>query len=777
MLSRLVRIINVSIAVLVVLIAIAMYWYAVRPLPKTSGEIAAPIRADAVISRDALGIPHIEASSWQDAVFLQGYATAQDRLWQMDTLRRLGAGELAEVFGSPALKTDERSRRMRMGAIAETYVARLRPQDRALFVEYARGVNYFIDTHRGDYSLEFSLPGHAYDPRPWTLTDSMLVGLVMTRDLTDSSEFEHDKGILLQIADPVKVRTLFPAVQGQYVSPGSNAWAVSGAHTADGKPMAANDPHLRYSVPGTWHLVHLKAPGLDVSGVALPGLPCVISGHNQQIAWGVTNLQADVIDLYVERIDERSGQYLFQGKTQQAQLDRQFIGVRGNKPVEVDTWVTRHGPVVIHENGNSYSMRWSAADGFSFPFMDVDRAQDWQSFRTALSEFWAPAQNFVYADRAGNIGYQAAGRVPVRRGFEGDAPLDGTSGNFEWDGYIPFEQMPSIYNPASGIVATANQNPFPAGYAYGVGGNFADKYRVDQIRALLNRKQKLTVDDMLAVQKDVYSAYDYFLAQQIVAAAARRGTKDALVRDAIPVLRRWNGQMEKDEAAPMMMELLNNQMGTTVVVSLLQPAINKAVQAKLRSEPQNAQNKTGKPGRSAVGAGGVAISGPPVPDILPRPQVLEQLLRSRPTGWVAKDDWDGWLLENFSSCLQAGRRLQGTPVSKWRWGHMLQWRLEQPIGKNLPLVDRFFDIGPVDMSGSGTTVKQTTGTLGPSERMVVDVGDLDKSVQNVVMGESGFVASGHYKDQWPAYYTGRSFPMEFDRVDAKEVLRVKPGPR
>lgn len=389
MLSRAIRIINVSIAVLAVLIAAAVYWYAVRPLPKTSGEITAPITQPASVKRDARGVPHIEASSWQDAIFLQGYVTAQDRLWQMDVLRRFGAGELAEVFGAAAIGADERSRKMRMRAIAETDVGRMKPEERAVMVEYARGVNHFIDTHRGDYSLEFSLPGHAYDPQSWTLADSMLVGLVLFRDLTDKSKFTFEKGQLLAGgADPTKVKVLFPATQGQYVSPGSNAWAVSGAHTEDGKPMAANDPHLAYGIPGTWHLVHMKAPGLDVSGAALPGLPGVITGHNEQIAWGETNLQTDVLDLYAEQMDERTGRYSFQGKLEQAQLDRQMIGVKGSKPVQVDTWVTRHGPVIIQENGKSYSMRWTGAEGLTFPFFTIDRARNWEQFRAALSTFW-----------------------------------------------------------------------------------------------------------------------------------------------------------------------------------------------------------------------------------------------------------------------------------------------------------------------------------------------------------------------------------------------------
>ena len=737
MLSRLVRLINVSIATVVLLIAAAIYWYAMRPLPKTSGEISAPVSADAYVKRDARGIPHVEAASWQDALFLQGYVTAQDRLWQMDVLRRFASGELAEVFGPAALHEDERARRMRMRAIAQTDLERLSAADRGPFIEYARGVNCFIDTHRGDYSLEFALPGHAYDPRPWTVVDSILVGLVMYRDLTDSATSDLERGELLATtSDPVKAKLLFPAVQGGDLSPGSNAWAISGAHTADGKPMVANDPHLAYGIPGTWHLVHLKAPGLDVSGAALPGVPGVITGHNAQIAWGVTNLQSDVLDIYMEQIDNRTGQYLYQGHLEQAQLDSQLINVRGSKPIRLDTWVTRHGPVIAALKNRGYSVRWSAAEGFSFPFWTIDHAQNWSDFRSALSTFWGPAQNFVYGDRAGNIGYQAAGRVPIRRGFDGNVPLDGASGSYEWAGYIPFAQMPTVYNPPSGLVATANQNPFPPDFPFEVGGSYADPYRVRQIRALLSKKNKLEVADLLAVQKDVYSSYDHFLAHQLTGAAT--ANRDQSLKAGLDLLRNWNGQMDKDQAAPVITQLLSAELAKSLLRTIV----------------------TGKT--------------PAVPQTFPRPFVIETLLRTRPTNWVPRDDWNKWLLSNLNSAMEQGRRRQGSPPSKWHWGRMLEWNFAHPVGKQLPLVNGFFDIGPVPMSGSGTTVKQTTASLGPSERMVVDLGDLDKSVQNLPTGESGFVASAHYKDQWPSYYVGNSFPMEFRKVDAKEILHVKP---
>ena len=743
MLTRAVRAANVIVGLLVVFIAVAVYWFAFRPLPKTSGNISAPIGSAAVIRRDARGVPHIEAGSWQDAMFLQGYVTAQDRLWQMDGLRRFGAGELAEVFGPGVLATDQRSRSMRMRSIAETDVGRLRPEDRASLVEYARGVNHFIETNRGRYSLEFSIPGRAYDPRPWTIVDSILVALVMFRDMTDTSRFEFNKGVLLGMADPVKVRTLFPASQGQYVPPGSNAWAVSGAHTVDGSPMVANDPHLAYRIPGTWYLAHLKAPGLNVSGATLPGLPGVVTGHNAQIAWGLTNLETDVMDLYREQMDERTGRYAFRGAVEQAQLDRQFIGVRGSKPVQFDTWVTRHGPIFLRENGKAYSLRWSATDGFDWPVYHLNRASNWAEFRAALGGFWGPAMNFVYGDRAGNIGFQTAGRVPIRGDGKSpvpsDAPLDGSSGTAEWTGWISFDQMPSIYNPSSGIVATANQNPYPPDFPYPVTGAYEDRYRIEQINALLRAKPKLYVDDMLAVQKDVYSAYDYFLAQQTIAAVKKCAPNDRELGAAVEVLRQWHGQMDKDQAAPFITQTLHGLMGRSLVHGLI-----------------TTRNTTR------------------IPDIEPHSQVIERLLRNRPGGFVAKDDWDSWIVEQLRQALKQGRSEQGSPVSKWRWGNKLQWNFVHPVANGVALLEHFFDVGPVEMSGSGTTVKQTSSTLGPSERMVVDLGNLDRSVQNLPVGESGFVASKHYKDQWPAYYAGKSFPMEFDRVDATDVLTIRP---
>jgi penicillin amidase len=278
--ERVLKYFNIAIIAVLAAGAAGVYWLAYRPLPQTSGSIRAPIGGEATIVRDTLGVPHITAASIDDALFLQGYATAQDRLWQMDGLRRLAAGRLSEVFGPATLESDRQARRLRMERIAEANAANLAPQDRAALVAYARGVNFFIESHRDNLPVEFALL--RYDPRPWTIKDSVLIGLHIYRELTTSWRSELQKSALLENGDREKVEFLFPKNAGGEVQPGSNAWVLGGKRTANGRPLLANDPHLEYSIPGLWHMVHLKAPGLNVVGVALPGAPLVILGHNDE---------------------------------------------------------------------------------------------------------------------------------------------------------------------------------------------------------------------------------------------------------------------------------------------------------------------------------------------------------------------------------------------------------------------------------------------------------------------------------------------------------------
>ena len=376
MLRRVVRFVNIVIAILLVATAGAAYWFVWRPLPRRSGTLEAPVSAMVSVVYDRLGTPHIHAGSLDDALFAQGYVTAQDRLFQMDGLRRLSGGDLAEILGAAGLENDREARRFRFRRIAEEAYTTLPPADRAAFAAYARGVNFYIATHIHNLPLEFTLL--QYQPRPWSAVDSLLICFHMFRNLTSTWRDEISKREMLAGGDAGKVNYLFAVRSGTEPQPGSNAWALSGRHTASGKPLLSNDMHLEYSLPGIWFMTHLEAPGLDVSGVALPGTPGIVVGHNQRIAWGITNLQFDVQDLYIEKLDPRTGRYLYRGQWEVAREEREIIRVKGQNPTELSVWVTRHGPLFLSEGNDRMALRWTAlqAGSIQFPILDIDRARN-----------------------------------------------------------------------------------------------------------------------------------------------------------------------------------------------------------------------------------------------------------------------------------------------------------------------------------------------------------------------------------------------------------------
>jgi len=740
--ARVVKAINIAILTALAALIAGVYWFVWRPLPQRSGIVEAAVSAPVHVAFDALGVPHIHAASLEDALFVQGYVTAQDRLWQMDGLRRYSGGNLAEVLGPDAIESDRESRRLRLRRIAEDAYTRLPDGDRAAIAAYALGVNQFIDEHRNNLPIEFTLLG--YQPKPWSAVDSLLIGLYMFRDLTTTWRDEVIKRTMRSNGDPQKVDFLFSERAGNEPAPGSNAWVLAGSRTASGKPLLSNDPHLEYSMPGIWYMAHLEAPGLDVSGVTVPGLPGVTVGHNERIAWGVTNLQFDVQDLYVEKFDDRTGRYLYQGQIEQARAEREIIQVKGGKPVELAAWVTRHGQIFVADDKDRLALRWTAAQPgvLQYPVLDINRAQNWQQFTAALARWGGPGQNFVYADTDGNIGYHAAGMLPKRRGYAGDLPVDGSSGDFDWDGFIPFDQLPSAFNPPGGIIATANQNPFPPGYPYPVNGNYAPPYRVRQIRDLLSAGKNWRAEDMLAVQKDVYSAFSAFLAAQVVAVYDRRSERPPGLDGAVGLLRAWNGQMDKDLAAPFLIELVYHHVRSFVA-------------------------DAAAPGKGQLYDYKIATA------------LVEKLLRERPDGWFR--DYDAMLLRALTDAVEEGKRMQGANLSRWRYGAYLRIEIDHPVIhaalSRIPVIGRhldFFEIGPAPMSGSVTTIKQTTRVLSPSMRMTADLADWDRSLLNIQTGQSGQPLSSHYKDQWSAYYDARSYPMQYLTVKATSTLEFRP---
>lgn len=750
---RILRIVNVLIAIVCVIAAVVFYWVFYRPLPKTSGSLTTLVTQPVDVTRDDLGIPHIKAKTLDDALFVQGYVTAEDRMFQMDAMRRLAAGELSEVLGPATLDSDRESRRLHLRRTAELIYAALPAADKAAMEAYARGVNAYIESHHGAlggrYGFEFTVLG--YDPRPWSVVDSLLTGLNMYRALTHQWKQKIEKQQMLGTGEADKVNFLF-AGPAAAALPGSNAWAVSGAHTADGKPILSNDMHLEFSVPGVWHAVQIQVAGtgnsgagdMNVAGVALPGMPGVISGHNDRIAWGLTNLGFDVEDIYVEKMDLRNGRYVYAGKLEQARLEREIIFVRGRAPEELNLWITRHGPIFEQVNQTGLALRWTVFDPalFQYIFLDVDRARNWEEFQHAISRYGGPAQNFVYADVDGNIGYHAAGKLPIRH-YAGGVPVDGSTGQNEWDGFIPFEELPQRFNPPEGMIASANANPFPANYPYAVTGSFAPPDRMVQVLNLLRAGgTKLKPQDTLRIQKDVYSAFHLYIARRVVEAYDKRGAVSGPLNDAIALLRAWDGQMDKEHAAPFL---------ATLIFEYLRKSVAE---------------------RASAGSGAVY-------DAYISPAVIEKLLRDEPKDWFA--DYNGLLLQSFADAMNEAQRIQGTNPKGWKWGKSLYLDIKNPVASGLPVVGAWFgswfEVGPLPMSGGNTTVKQITTRLGPSERMNFSVGNWDNSLWNLTVGESGHRASWHYRDQFEAWYYGDSFPMPFSKITGGSTVRFIPGAR
>ena len=765
---RILLVVNLLIAAACIVAAVGFYWVFYRALPQTSGSVATLVTQPVDVSRDGLGIPHIKAHTLEDALFVQGYVTAEDRMFQMDVMRRLAAGDLSEVFGPATLEADHESRRLTLRRTAERIYAVLPDADRRAMAAYARGVNAYIESHESAYSgtlgrkygarFGFEFTALQYDPRPWSVVDTLLIGLNMHRALTHSWKIKIEKQQMLATGEPDKVNFLFagPAPKSSIPatvqpvtleignpSPGSNAWVISGAHSSDGKPLLSTDMHLEFSVPGIWHAIQLEVSGgngdagMNVAGVALPGVPGVIAGHNDHIAWGETNLGFDVEEIYAEKMDLRSGRYEFAGKLEQARAQRDIIPIKGRAAEESLFWVTRHGPVFEQTSNLALSLRWTALEPelFQFVFLDVDRARNWGEFQHALSRYGGPAQNFVYADVDGNIGYHVAGKLPIRH-FKGGIAVDGSSGQNEWSGYIPFEELPQSYNPPDGIIATANANPFPADYPYQVSGSFAPRDRTDQILNLLRASGgKLRPQDTLRIQKDVYSALHHYIARRVVEAYDKRGAVNGPLNDAANILRKWDGQMDKDEAAPL-------------IASLIFDHLRKSVAE-----------------RASAGSGAAY-------DAQISPAVVESLLRDQPADWFP--DYNALLLHAFADGMDEGQRMQGTNPLGWKWGKALYLEIKSPVGGSLPWIGSWFNVGPVPMSGGITTVKQITPRLGPSERMNISLGNWDNSLWNLTVGESGHRASWHYRDQFDAWYYGESFPMPFRNVDASSSVRFIP---
>ncbi len=733
-----------SIVVLLLLATLAgilawAYWLAHSALPQLDGAVVAPgLSARVRVVRDEQGVPTIEAASLEDLFFAQGYVTAQDRLWQMDVMRRAGAGELSEIIGEDTLKIDREQRILGLRVVAEAGEKTLSARDRSYFDAYARGVNAFMESHRGRLPIEFTFL--KYKPRPWTISDSLLVGAQMVEDLNHysyaraltrekvlakigpdltadlyvnsswrdrpptevrhgideepaaSSDDEDEDDDIDPVGPPTHITSAFPGADAPPASllesvaslaspgrlsmrqdlgpdlfrPGSNDWVVSGQHTTTGKPLLSNDMHLDHQMPNLWFAAHLKSGDFDVAGVTLPGVPFVVVGHNQRIGWGFTNVGPTVEDDYIEEFNAQ-GQYKTPSGWVEPQHRQEVIHVKDKPDVTLDVVTTRHGPIItdlIPGETRKIALRWTLYDGMGFALYDIDTARNWDGFRRAFSMFAAPGQNVMYADVDGNIGYQATGRVPVRASGDGSLPVNGSDDAHEWKGYIPFDEMPHVYDPPTGILATANGRIAPDGYKYSISTEWDAPWRTDRIYRVLESGKKFAPADMVALEMDVSSIYDRFCADKFVYALDHAPNLSERAKQAADILRDWDGRMSADSPAP------------TIETRARQELMRLLLEPKLGPAPDNSPNQPG-PNASTVKDNG-ALSWKSYRWSMSTVW-LENVLSKQPTRWLPAGYADYGAV--LTAAVENALKQKGVPsdLSQWRWGENYPVEINHPV--------------------------------------------------------------------------------------------------
>jgi penicillin G amidase len=708
------------------------------------------------------------------------------------------------VLGQAALAQDKLYRTYGFAQTAEAEVAAASGEAREQLEAYARGVNAYIESLDAK-SLPPEFQILQFHPRPWTPADSLLTVKLFFEFLSNTWQTdlmraafmnlpaEKREALLVETSPldvivvgrdnargkaglapqrganiPVDVSTLralgemMASVERTRERLGimemnreaSNNWVVSGKRTASGKPLLANDPHLLASAPSIWHMVHLSAPGLRVAGVTSPGLPGVVIGHNERIAWGFTNVGPDVADLYLEKFDPQNPRrYMTPAGWREATVRREEIRVRKSfTSAETETQVievtlTRHGPVVFEREGKRYALQWTALDpklSAAEGFFAINTARNWAEFQTALGRYTAPMQNMVYADVDGHIGYTAAGRVPLRKSGDGSMPVDGSTDAGEWTGYIPFEKLPRLFDPPSGIIVTANQRIVGADYPYFLTHEWAAPYRARRILELLEAKPRLTIEDFRAIQGDTYSMAAFTFAQQAAKTLQPFVKDDEKLRARLASFQSWDARIiPESSVAPLVAEMR---------LAFRNRILNAALGEELAKE-------------YAWGNAGTFI---------------DRLITEQPRQWLPKEftSYADLLLACYADAQAALSKRLGADEARWIWGRYAQVSFPHPLAR-VPILGQQFVIPPFPQSGAGANLTTVNVGRSVSMRFIADTGDWDKTQQGITLGQSGLPASPHWQDQlgdWRGV-TPRAFPFTPGAVEraTRETVVMTPA--
>jgi penicillin amidase len=784
---------------------VAALYYALfrRPLPQTEGTLRLQgLERDVEIIRDRWGVPHIYAENETDLFFAQGFVHAQDRLFQMDFWRRLASGRLAEVLGPPAVEVDRWMRIIGLRRVAEKEVSLLDDRARELMFAYASGVSAYIDG--GKLPLEFTLL--RYNPERWQIADTLAWGKYMDWSLSVNWEAELLTARLVDLLGPERAQellapypdgspvTLAPGIQygnlgsdalkragdaRPFTGPpteagqGSNNWVVDGTRTAGGAPLLASDMHLALTMPGIWYENHLSCPEFEVAGLIFPGMPGVIAGHNGRVAWSFTAGFTDTQDLYVERFNPQAPhQYEFEGAWHDAEAYHEQIVIKGGEVLVQKVMVTRHGPLIDGLSdavSEPLALCWTALDPSDMLGMlfDICAVQDCESLHQALRRWAGPVQNVVYADVEGNIGYTLAGRTPIRQlGHDGQTPVSGWSGEYEWQGYVPFEDWPHAINPPDGTFVTANGKPVGDDYPYYLGQSWLPGYRAARIRELLEGAERLTVADFCHMQFDQKSVLARRFGPHLRRLAPEVATDDLPVAG---LFDHWEGELSADSAAAAVYEVFVRRLLYNVFGDVLVGTAGWEQDLPDRFVGQGLHPVLTPTGY--YGVNGRAL--------------LLRLLDNEENGKNGENEGlslfeqhtrDELMTQSLREAVEYLRWQLGPQVDAWRWGDLHQLTFTHPLGQ-VPPLDKLFNRGPYPIGGDESTIWATAAfyhsldssrMVGPVCRFVVDLGDLRWSLSLNAPGQSGQPGSRHYDDRIRPWFEGDYHPILFRREDVVE---------
>jgi penicillin amidase len=794
------KILKVILTVLAVIIAIALLAGVIAVpalrksgLPDLNGEKDIDgLTAEVKVIRDERGVPHIYASNEHDLYFMTGYITAQERLWQMDMVRHATQGRLSELFKRDMFETDIFLRALGMPEKSKLVLENEDPAILESLQAYARGVNAWIDQCGKKLPPEFRVLG--YTPEPWTTTDiTNIIGFIGW-DLASSnlsnevnsyklgrklgpekaSELIADWTLVDEVVFPEfrlddklidKVMAAVTSMDkleelGIVTFSGSNNWAVSGERSETGKPILSNDMHLGFKVPGFWMQVHQVIPGkLNVTGVLFPGEPFVIAGHNDRIAWGLTNLSVDDIDLFVETVDSTGSNYLYNGEWLPFREEEHQLKMTDDSSQTHVIRYTHHGPVISGMRGINdevMTMCWSGYD-YSDEIQAVyllNRARNWEEFRTALSHFRSISQNFAYADVEGNIGLNTGGGIPVRKGT-GLLPRRGDTDEYEWKGYVPFELLPSSFNPEAGFVSSANQRTVDESYPFFISGDFSIPYRIMRIREMAAEKEILGIDDFKRMITDNHSSYAAMMTPFILKGAETIDTSAGDEKYALEELKEWDYTMDATLVAPTLFEFIRAEMARHIMLDELD---------ELYGSPLGRQHDF----------------------------YLYSMMKEGPDEWIdnvdtpEKETMEIIIARSIRSALDTLTARYGEYGENWQWGKVHTFTLEHPMG-GVKILDRLLRLNSKSygIGGSYHTVApyafrdNLKAVHGASERHIFNTADWDKSLTVIPTGTSGIPGSPFYLSQTETYVNNGFYsePFSEEAVEAakKYEMIFRPG--